>query len=172
LISCILAMVCGLFVVGADRLTKYLISSNMELGDSADFISGFIRLDFIYNTGGAWGMLSGYTWVLLAATLVVMLICITILIKSGTKSKILFWAICLVLSGGIGNMIDRIFNDGKVIDFLHFEFFPQFPIFNVADIAVVVGAGLLILYFVLDIVKEQKDKKAKKDIKETENEQD
>ena len=52
-------------------------------------------------------------------------------------------------------MIDRIFNDGKVVDFLHFEFFPKFPVFNIADCGVVVGACLLILYFVLDFIKEK-----------------
>ena len=51
-------------------------------------------------------------------------------------------------------MIDRVFRDGKVVDFLHFEFYPTFPVFNVADIGVVVGAGLLILYFVLDTLKD------------------
>ena len=172
MLSCILAMVCGAFIIGADQLSKYLISSNMELYDSAGFIKGLIRIDYIHNTGGAWGMLSGYTWILLALTLIVMLICITLLIKSGVKSKLLFWAICLVLSGGIGNMIDRVFNDGKVIDFLHFEFWPQFPIFNIADIAVVIGAGLLILYFIIDIVNEQKNKKALKAAKESEDGQD
>ena len=59
-------------------------------------------------------------------------------------------------------MIDRIFRGGNVVDFLHFEFFPSFPVFNVADCAVVVGAGLLILYFILDTIKEEKQKKALK----------
>ena len=65
----------------------------------------------------------------------------------------------LVVSGGIGNLIDRIFRNGKVIDFLHFEFWPSFPVFNVADCAIVVGVGLLILYFVIDTVNEYKSKK-------------
>ena len=64
-----------------------------------------------------------------------------------------------MISGGIGNLIDRVFRDGKVIDFLHFEFYPTFPVFNVADIAVVTGAGLLILYFVLDTIKDSRKAK-------------
>ena len=78
----------------------------------------------------------------------------------------MFWAIVLVLSGGVGNMIDRIFRDGNVIDFLHFEFWPTFPVFNVADCAIVVGAGLLILYFFKGIVDEEKKKRSTATVKE------
>ena len=71
------------------------------------------------------------------------------------------WSIILVLSGGIGNLIDRVFRGGKVVDFLHFEFYPEFPLFNLADCPVVIGGGLLIMAYVLDIVKESKNKNAK-----------
>lgn len=160
MISCILAIVCGLGLLGLDQYTKYFISSTMTLGESHEFLKGFIDIVYIHNTGGAWGMLSGYTWVLLVLTAIVMVICVVLLIKTGKKNKLLFWAISLVVSGGIGNMIDRIFRGGNVVDFLHFEFFPTFPVFNVADIGVVVGAGLLILYFIIDTVKEAKKPKA------------
>ena len=83
------------------------------------------------------------------------------MLKYGKNSKLLIWAVSLVVSGGIGNLIDRVFRGGKVVDFLHFEFFPSFPIFNIADIAVVMGAGLLILYFIVDTVKESKKNKEK-----------
>ena len=53
----------------------------------------------------------------------------------------------------------RVFYGGNVVDFLHFEFWPTFPIFNVADCAIVVGAGLLILVFILDAIKDMKSKK-------------
>ena len=59
-------------------------------------------------------------------------------------------------------MYDRIFRNGNVIDFLHFDFWPTFPIFNIADCAIVIGAGLLILYFILDTVKEFKIKRDNK----------
>lgn len=131
----------------------------MTLGESREFIDGFLDISYIHNTGGAWGILSGYTWVLLSLSIVVILICITLLIKTGAQNKLLFWAVTLVVTGGAGNLIDRIFRGGKVVDFLHFEFYPTFPVFNIADIAVVVGAGLLILYYILDTAKEYKNKK-------------
>ena len=161
LISYILALICGVAVLVADQITKFYIISNFEIGGSADFLRGFIDIIYINNKGGAWGILQGYTWALLSITAIVMVICFTLLLKLGRRNKILFWAITLVLFGGIGNMIDRIFRDGNVVDFLHFEFWPTFPIFNVADCAVVVGAGLLIFYFVYDSIKDAKQKKLK-----------
>lgn len=156
MIHYILALVSGILVLGADQLTKYYIISNFELGDSAEFINGLIDIQYIHNRGAAWGMLSGKTWILLVVTVLVMALCIMFLIKTGNKSRLMLWAMSLVISGGFGNMIDRVFRDGNVIDFLHFEFWPSFPVFNVADCAIVIGAGLLLLYFLLESVKEYK----------------
>lgn len=159
MVSCILAIVMGLAVLVADQLTKLYIISNFSLGEGCGFIKGLIDIVYIHNRGAAWGMLSGKTWFLVVITAVIMAVCIYLLIKMGKKNKLLFWAICLVLSGGIGNMIDRILRGGNVVDFLHFEFWPQFPVFNVADCAIVIGAGLLILHFILETFQEIKDKK-------------
>lgn len=159
MISYALALLGGVLLLCADQLTKYYVSVNFALGESREFLSGFIDLVYIHNRGGAWGMLYGKTYILLPLTLAIMIICIVFYIKYGKKSRLLLWAISLVMSGGIGNMIDRVFRGGNVVDFLHFEFFPSFPVFNVADCAIVVGAGLLILYFILDAVKEERLKK-------------
>lgn len=162
MISFILAIISGVAVLGLDQLTKLYISANFELHVSHDFIPGILDITYIRNGGGAWGMLNGYTWMLLSVTIIIMLICIALLIKMGFENKLMFWAICLVLGGGIGNMIDRIFRGGEVVDFLHFSFWPQFPVFNVADIGIVIGAGLLVLYFIVSTVNESKNKKAAK----------
>ena len=160
MISYILAVISAVLLLGADQLTKYSVSTEFALGEQREFLKGFIDLTYIHNRGGAWGMLYGKTYILIPITVIVMAVCIILYKKHGKKNKLLFWAIMLVLSGGVGNMIDRVFRDGNVIDFLHFEFFPSFPVFNVADCAIVVGAGLLILYFILDSVKESKQKEA------------
>ena len=154
----ILAVVLAVLFLGADQLTKYIVISNMELFESVPFIKGLMNFTYIHNTGGAWGILNRHTWVLIVFTAIALLVCLFVLIKYA-RNKILIFALCLILSGGIGNMIDRIFRSGKVIDFLEFTFI-DFPVFNVADIAVCIGAGLLMLYFVLDTIKEQKEKKA------------
>ncbi len=156
-LSVLPAAVCGALILAADQITKYWISTHFALGESAPFLKGLIEFSYIHNRGGAWGMLSGKTAFLLILTFAIMVLCIVLLIRFGAKSRLLLWAIVLVLAGGIGNMIDRIVRDGNVVDFLHFEFFPSFPVFNVADCAIVVGAGLLILYFLLDAVKKNEE---------------
>ena len=157
----ILAIAVSVLFLVADRVSKYLVDTNMELFDSIPFIPKFLDFYYIHNTGGAWGVFSGKTWLLVVTTAAVMIACIVVLIKNGRKNPLFFWSICLVLSGGVGNMIDRIFNEGKVIDFIR-TLFMEFPIFNIADCAVVIGAGLLILHFVLEIIAEEKEKKLKK----------
>ena len=159
MVSCILAIIVSAAVLAADQLTKLYIISNFDLGEGCGFIKGLIDIVYIHNRGAAWGMLSGKTWFLVAITAVIMAVCLYLLIKTGKKNKLLFWAICLVLSGGIGNMIDRISRSGNVVDFLHFEFWPQFPVFNVADCAIVIGAGLLILHFIIEAFNDYKARK-------------
>ncbi len=146
-----------LFLV-ADQLTKNYFIDNLALGETMPFIDGFIQFTHVHNQGGAWGLMKGHTWILLSLTLLIMIICIAMLIKNGFKSKMLFWSVCLVLSGGIGNMIDRLFRDGNVVDFIHLQFI-EFPVFNIADCAVCIGAGLLFIYFIGDILNDRKLRK-------------
>ena len=159
MISYILAILSGVCLLGVDQYTKAYIVSEMQLLEEREFINGLIDIVYIHNKGGAWGMLQGHTWILVSVTIAVMFVCIALLLKHGFKNKLMFWSVTLVLFGGIGNMIDRIFREGNVVDFLHFEFWPSFPVFNVADCGIVIGAGLLILYFVLDMIKESRQKK-------------
>ena len=88
-----------------------------------------------------------------------MIVCFTLLLKLGRNNKFVFWAVTFVIFGGLGNMIDRVFRDGKVIDFLQFDFWQSFPVFNIADCSIVLGASLLIVYFVYDSIKDAKAKR-------------
>ncbi len=160
MVSYILAAVTGVLVLIADQFTKVYVSNNFEMAKSYEFLPGLIDITYIHNDGAAWGMLGGYTWLLLSITIVVMLVCIALLLKYGMRDRVLFWAAMLILSGGLGNMVDRLFRNGKVIDFLHFEFWPTFPVFNIADCAIVVGTCLLALYFFKSLIDEEKQKRA------------
>ena len=158
--STILAIICSILVVAADQLSKYLVITQMEINQVIEnVIPGIINFNRIPpNSGAAFGIFQGKTWFLITVTCLIMVVCIGMLIRKTFDSKVMFWAICLVLSGGVGNLIDRVFRGGNVVDFLEFSFF-DFPVFNIADCAVCIGAGLIVLYFIMDFVKDAKKKK-------------
>ena len=159
MISSILATVTAILVIVGDRLTKSFILSHYTLAESHDIIPGLIDFTFVNNSGGAWGMLSGHIWILLSFTIVAMMVCVAMLLKYGFQNKLMFWSMMLILNGGIGNMIDRIIYKGQVVDFIHFTFFPTFPVFNVADCAIVIGGGLLILCFIISAINDKQKSK-------------
>lgn len=160
MLSCILAIVSGLLFLIADRVSKLLVLSNFDFeGDGFVAIKGILNIVYVENPGAAWGMFGGKTLPLIIMTAVVMAVCIFVLIKVGKKNPLLFWALSLVISGGLGNLIDRIFRDGYVVDFLQFGFWESYPVFNIADCAIVIGGCLLVLYFVIDLIKDIKTKK-------------
>jgi len=160
-----IATVLTVFIVALDQITKDYVVRNlpMHLAVEDAGIPGIIDFMYVQNQGGAWGFMENYTWLLIAITILVMIICFALLVKYGLHSKMFFFSIVLVLAGGIGNLIDRIAN-GFVVDFIRFSFWPDFPVFNIADISVCIGVGLLLLYFILDIIKDFKAKKAVSDI--------
>lgn len=156
----ILPVAAAVLILAADVVSKYFVARDFTVGQTSVIIPYIFDFCFIYNTGGAWGMLSDKTWLLTLITAALMIGVIIWLILKKISNKILFTAVCLILSGGVGNMLDRIFR-GKVVDFIQFAFWKGFPVFNIADCAVCIGAALLILYLLSDIIKEQKDKKEK-----------
>ena len=160
MISYVLAALTCLAVMGADQFTKHIVVTRFVLGEEGKvLIPGLIDLIFVKNDGGAWGMLGGSTWLLLSLTIVIMMVCVTLLLKYGVRDKVIFWSISLILAGGLGNMIDRIFRDGFVVDFLHFTFWKSFPVFNVADCAIVTGGAMLVVYLGWGVFKEYRKSK-------------
>lgn len=156
--SAILAVICGILVVVIDQVSKYLVTVKMDLNEVITIIPGVLNFNRILpNAGAAFGILEGKTWLLITVTAIIMVICIGLLIRKTFDSKIMLWALCLVLGGGVGNMIDRVFRGGNVIDFLEFGFV-EFPVFNIADCAVCIGAALMVLYFISDFIKDSRKK--------------
>ena len=149
-------------LVGVDRITKNLIVANMELKDTIHIIKfGDVEVLNIYyclNNGAAFSQLQGHKWLLIAITSVVILGLLYMMIFKRVKRPVYVAAVGLILSGGIGNLIDRIFNDGLVVDFIDFRLI-NFPIFNVADICAVCGAILFMLAVIHDELKAKKKKK-------------
>lgn len=176
--SVILALICGVVAVVLDQVTKYLVITGMEQGAAGmiTLIPGVLRLDRIEpNTGAAFGIFAGKTWFLIAVTGVIMVFCVCLLVRKAFNSKLLFWAICLVLAGGLGNMIDRVFRGGNVVDFIELPFLHigthYFPVFNVADCAVCIGAALIVLYFLADLISDTRKRNREKNLKTDEDQQ-
>ncbi len=150
-------------LVGVDRITKNLIAANMELNDTIHIIkfgnTEVLNIYYCLNDGAAFSKLKGQRWVLIVFTSAVILFLLYMMIFRKVKRPVYVAAVGLILSGGVGNLIDRIFNDGLVVDFIDFRLI-NFPIFNVADICAVCGAGLLMFAVVRDEIRAKKKKKA------------
>lgn len=160
--SYLFALLCSAGVIALDQLSKYWIV--LQYGNTQNYTSvlgGLINIRHVENSGAAWSILAGRTWLLVSISLAVMVICVFMLVKKTFGSKWMFWAVSLILGGGIGNLIDRIFRGGRVVDFIEFGFV-DFPVFNVADIAVTTGAIMILGAFVVDIIRDGKKKKAGK----------
>ncbi|MBE6661675.1 MAG: signal peptidase II [Ruminococcaceae bacterium] len=156
-------------VVALDQASKWLVMLNMELHESIDVIAGVFRFTYIRNDGSAFGMFSEHRWVFLVLSTIGIAAVLFYLIKFRPKEKLMWIPLAMIAGGGIGNMIDRlfygdVFGNGTVVDFLDFCLIPNvwMWIFNVADAFVCVGAGILFAYLLLDILREFREEKRKK----------
>ena len=143
----------------ADQLTKQLVVNFLDREEPFYVIKGVFRFSYVENRGAAFGMLDGHRWVFMIISTVAIVGIIFYMWKFCRDSKLLCLGLSLIVGGGIGNMIDRIFL-GYVIDFLDFCAFPNLWmwVFNVADAFVCVGAAIVVLSLLIDIVKDSKKK--------------
>ena len=159
----IVSVVLMAVAVALDQISKYIVVANLALHESIDVIPGVFRFTYIQNRGAAFGSLDNARWVFMILSTAMIIAILVYMFWKKPQNKLLLSSLTLIVGGGIGNMIDRIFL-GYVIDFLDFCAFPNLWkwIFNVADACVCIGAGLLLLYMILDMVKEAKLEKKKK----------
>ena len=152
--------------IALDQLTKILVYKLMDLYDSITIIPNMLNITYIQNRGAAFGMLSDHRWVFMVISTVAILGIGVYLFGFCKERMLLQVGLALIISGGIGNMIDRTAY-GYVVDMIDFCLFDFWMwIFNVADAFVCVGAGLVILALILDMVKEAKEKKQKNENKQ------
>ena len=138
----------ALLIIGVDQLTKYMTVANIDLYEVVNVIPNVLSWMYLRNTGAAWSILEGQMWFFYIVTFVVVIVVVYYLQKYGSQSKLLALSLSFILAGSIGNVIDRL-RFGYVVDMIRLEFI-NFPIFNVADMALSVGVGLMILYVFLD----------------------
>lgn len=163
MVGIIVSVVLMLVGVGLDQLTKYLVVANMGLHESIAVIPGVFNFTYIQNDGAAFGMLDDQRWIFLVLSTVAIIGILGFMFWKKPQDKLLLASLILIVSGGIGNMIDRIAL-GYVIDFIDFCAFPELWkwVFNVADSFVCVGAGIMILWLILDMIRDYKKEQAKK----------
>ena len=137
-----------LALIGLDWLTKYWIQTSMALNDTIPVIDVIFHITYIHNYGAAFSILQGKQSFLLIVTGIAMTAILAYMVIGQIKKKAAsmeLWSLALILAGGIGNFIDRV-RFGYVVDFFDFRIW---PIFNVADIAVCCGCGLLVFYVLI-----------------------
>jgi len=133
-------------LVAIDQLLKFLVSSNMSIGETVPLIEDVIHITYIKNSGGAFSVLQGQTLILILIPAALTLVILTYIFLKRKDSRFMYlFSLAMIAAGGAGNLTDRV-RFGAVVDFIDFRFF---PIFNFADICVCCGCGLLILYMVL-----------------------
>ena len=155
----IIALLCIAAIAGIDQLIKAWITANFELYEERPFLQigslDIMHLKYIENTGSAFSSFSGQRVLLLVVTGIAMAVCIFLLVKYALKGKpLLFWSLTMIIGGGVGNMIDRIFHGGAVVDYLDVQLF-NFAVFNFADCFVTVGTAMLFVYILFFMDKKK-----------------
>lgn len=146
-------MVIGL--ISIDQIIKFTVI-NTIYNSSVTVIKGILDLTYIENTGGAFGIWNNNTKIFIIVNIVVIAIVVKFIIsKKKEISTYVLISLGLILAGGIGNLIDRIVR-GFVVDYIDFNPLIKYPVFNIADVCVVIGCGAIGIILVIDVIKGRK----------------
>ena len=129
-------------IIAADHLLKYYIRSSMYVGQSNRVIDGVFSITYVQNRGAAFSIFEGQETLLMLFPAIAVIIAIWYMEKHKKEHWTFLAAMEMIIAGGVGNLIDRVAL-GFVTDMFDFHFW---PVFNIADIAIVVGCGFLILF--------------------------
>lgn len=147
----------ALILLTLDQWVKHWITVHLPLGETMPLLPGLVQLRTVHNYGAAWSSFSGMRWLLLAVTGCIVLAVLFVLARRIVRHPLGLCACFLILSGGLGNIIDRA-RLGYVVDMFDFQFM-NYPVFNVADICVVCGCVLGAVYYLF--LYEKYDKRGK-----------
>lgn len=145
-----LSLFITLIILIGDQLTKFIIRTQMTLGESFAVVPKFLYITSHRNNGAAWGILSGKMTFFYIITIIVLIALIVFYIKEAKNNMLMQIAISLLFSGALGNFIDRV-SSGEVVDIIDTVIFGyDFPIFNIADASLTIGVVLLIIVLLKD----------------------
>ncbi len=149
-------------ILTLDLVTKYVFDDLLANGETVTVIPFLFNFKLVHNYGAAWGLLAGKQVFLIVLSIVFMAIFIFYYIKEPNKSWLLNITFGFLFAGCLGNLYDRLVF-GYVRDFIQFDFWQSFPIFNFADVALCIGVVLFIIYLIIYFVKTRKKEKVKED---------
>jgi signal peptidase II len=134
-------------IIAGDQVTKWWVQHSLSLQESIPLVPGLLKLTHVHNTGSAFSLFRGAgTWLVLVSIVSLVAILrywIGLQRRGEPISPVLLWGLALPFGGAAGNLIDRV-RLHYVVDFLEL---PNFPVFNVADSAITIGALLLVFHF-------------------------
>lgn len=149
-----------LLLVGLDQLTKWYIYTNRVLYQDMVIIPKFFHLTYVENRGAAFSILQNARWFFVIVTIIAVVVMIIYMVRN--RNLFMRITLAVLVAGAVGNLIDRI-RYGYVVDFFNFYIFGyDFPVFNVADIAVTIGCGLFFVY--MFFLYKEPDKVPKSDL--------
>ncbi len=150
-----IALIIGAVVALFDQIIKYFVSTDLQPIGSVNIIDGLFKLTYVENRGVAFGMFTDMRWIFVVLTSAMLAVIIIYMFKKRPSGKFFYISSGLIIGGGIGNLIDRVFY-GYVIDYLSISFFP--PVCNFADYCITAGTIMLIVYllFFSDMSKDTK----------------
>lgn len=154
----IISVVAIAVLTAVDQIIKFFVERDLQPVSQKAFIDGFIGWQYVRNTGAAFGSFSNNTALLSVFTGIVILAGFVLLLVGKIESKFCQACAVLIISGGLGNLIDRVML-GYVIDYIEVQFM-NFAVFNFADILVTCGSFMLMGYIIYDIFREKKQGKA------------
>lgn len=154
----VITLIAIALMVGADQIIKLLVIKYLEPMGSLPLIDGFIRLRYAENTGAAFGSFSGQTKLLSAFTFAIIIVGLIYLFTKKRKVDVEYVCIALIIAGGVGNLIDRVFR-GYVVDYIE-PLFVDFAVFNFADILVTCSSVVLVIWLFYDIYRSGRKKEA------------
>lgn len=135
-------------IILLDQLLKFYIKKNILPNQEIVLIPNVLSITNIRNSGAAWSILEGKTWIFITVTIIFIPIALYFLFFKSNHVLFFNLGLSMIIGGTIGNFIDRIFNK-QVIDMLMLKFI-DFPIFNIADVAINIGVLFLIIYIFQD----------------------
>ena len=152
----------SLIVLVFDQILKFIIRSKLVLNETINVIANFFNITYVENDGAAWNILSGNKIILILIALLVLFFIFYYFIFNKKLNKIEVIAYSLFIGGLLGNLWDRIFI-GRVIDYLDFKIFGyNFPVFNLADICIVLGVLIIIINEISGEINEKTNSNGRK----------